>query len=342
MITEKIFDYYNGKAVKLYTLHGRGIEVGICDFGARIQFIKIETENGIKDVCLAFNSTEEYVERSTYFGATIGRCANRIANGKFSLNNEVYQLDCNDGKHHLHGGNVGFDKKFFDAVIDGNFLKLTLKSKDGESGYPGNFEFTVIYSLQEKELSIEYFGKTDKDTIWNPTNHTFFNLNGDGSGDIYDNVLKINADGFTPADGTLIPTGEIRQVAGTPFDFTEFKPIGKDINADDSQIKSVSGYDHNFILRGNYAASAYSKNTGIRLDVFTDMPAIQLYTANMLQECNGKNGKYGKHTGFCLEPQFCPNAINISSFTSPVLKKSEHKGHYIKFNFSIVDSNNKI
>ena len=335
MIKECLFDTYQGRPVHMYELSGDGISVGITDFGAKIQYIKL-TVNGVqRDICLANATTEDYVKCNAYFGATIGRCANRIANGKFALDGNNYQLNCNDGPNHLHGGIVGFDKRFFDAKVEGEQLVLSLASSDGEEGYPGNLQFSVVYSLCGKELLVEFFATCDADTVWNPTNHTYFNLDGEGSGVIYDNTLRLNADFFTPCDECLVPTGEILPVQGTSFDFTSAKCLGDAITSDDERIVAVGGIDHNFILNGTHAATAQSSTRDVKMDVYTDMPALQLYTSNALGDCIGKSGAtYSKHHAFCLEPQHCPNAINTPAFTAPILKKGTTKRHFIKYVFA--------
>lgn len=335
MIKECLFDTYQGRPVHLYELSGDGITVGITDFGAKIQYIKLAVNGAQRDICLANATTEDYVKCNAYLGATVGRCANRIANGKFTLSGNSYQLKCNDGPNHLHGGLVGFDKRFFDAKVDGDKLDLSLTSCDGEEGYPGNLRFSVVYTLTGKELLVEFFATTDADTVWNPTNHTYFNLDGEGSGVIYNNVLNLNADFFTPCDEHLVPTGEILPVKGTSFDFTTAKRLGEAIMSNDERIVVVGGVDHNFILSDQHAATAQSSAKDVTMDLYTDMPALQLYTSNALGDCIGKSGAtYSKHHAFCLEPQYCPNAINTPAFVTPILKKGTTKRHFIKYVFT--------
>lgn len=335
MIKKSRFDVYDNQPVYLYELFGDGITVGITDFGARIQYIKLNTSNGVRDVCLGNATTEDYVKYNTYFGATVGRCANRIANGEFELNGKRYKLNCNDGSNHLHGGFVGFDKRFFTAEVQGERLSLFLFSKDGDEGYPGNLQLKVVYSLQGRELLVEYFATSDEDTLWNPTNHTFFNLDGENSGVVYGNMLTLNADYFTPCDEKLIPTGEILPVIGTPFDFTSAKRFGDGILSNDERITQLGGIDHNFILRSEHAATVQSSSRDISMDIYTDLPALQLYTTNSLANFVGKSGAtYGKHHAFCLEPQYCPNAINIPAFSAPILKRNTHTSHYIRYVFT--------
>lgn len=334
MIKKTIFDVYDNKPVHLYELQGDGITVGITDFGARIQYVKLATKSGERDVCLGYATAEDYVNRSGHFGATVGRCANRIARGEFELNGKLYKLSCNKGTYHSHGGYVGFDKRFFDAEVQGNKLMLSLLSPDGEEGYPGNLQLKVVYSLTGKELLVEFFATSDADTLWNPTNHAYFNLDGHDSGVVYNQLLTLNADFFTPCDENLIPTGEILPVQGTPFDFTTEKRLGDGILSSDERIARLGGLDHNFILRGEHAATATNSDKSVSMNIYTDMPALQLYTTNSLASFTGQNGvTYSKHNAFCLEPQYCPNAINTPAFKSPILKRNTPTRHYIKYVF---------
>ena len=335
MIKKSVFDIYKNNPVHLYELTGDGITVGITDFGAKIQYIKLATKTGERDICLGNSTTEQYVKTNAYFGATIGRCANRIANGEFELNGKSHKLNRNDGNNHLHGGIVGFDKRFFDVEIQDEKLVLSLLSIDGEEGYPGNLKLTVIYSLVGKELRIEYSATSDVDTLWSPTNHAYFNLDGHDSGVVYNQLLMLNADYFTPCDENLIPTGEILSAKNTPFDFTTAKRLGEGILSEDSRISSLGGLDHNYILKGEHAAKAQSSANDVTMDVYTDLPAMQLYTSNALSTFTGKCGAtYGKHHAFCLEPQFCPNAINTPAFKSPILKHNTPTTYYIKYVFA--------
>lgn len=330
MIKKILFEKYKNREVWLYELSNEKLKVGITDFGGAIQYLKVATPSGEKDVCLGFNSIEEYLASGTYCGATIGRVANRIGGAKFSLNGKQYNLSVNDGKNTLHGGKDGFDKLFFDAEIRGDFLTLSLESPDSDMGFPGNLSFKAEFGLNRGAFEIKYIAKCDKDTIWIPTCHAYFNLDG---GKIYDTSIKIYADSYTPIDGELIPTGEVASVVGTPFDFTASKPIGRDINADNEQLKIAGGYDHNFVLKGRHATTVQGSKRGIVMDVFTDMPAIQFYSGNMIKG-NGKNGVLTPRDGFCLEPQFCPDSANIAEFESPVLEAGETKVHYINYVFS--------
>lgn len=322
-----IYGTYNNKKINLYVIKDGDLEVGILNIGARIQYIKVK---GV-DITLGFNDIESYLESNCFAGSTIGRCGNRIANGKFTLNGHQYNVVCNEGKNHLHGGAVGFDKQFFKVKRDINELKLTLNSLDGDQGYSGNLKFTVIYSLNNNCLSVVYKAISDKDTLFNPTNHTYFNLEGETSGDCLDNIVQIFADKYTLVDDELIPTGESADVTGTAFDFRKPKTIRKDIT--DELLKLTNGYDHNFVLNSDYAAHVESDKTGIKLDLYTDMPCMQLYTGGALKPCIGKTRYYGQWAGFCLEPQYCPNAINMENEVKPILKAGQAVTHYIRYEF---------
>lgn len=328
-MAKKLYDKINGKEIYLYALKNGNVEAEICEMGARINSLKV---NGT-DIAFGFNSVEDYLKSGCYAGATIGRVANRIAKGRFTLNGKEYSLAQNDGENHLHGGNEGFDKKYFTVTeYSDNCVTMRYVSPDGEENYSGNLTFTVRFCIENNFLRIDYAAASDKDTLWCPTNHSYFNLDGEASGDCRGNLLTINAEYYTPVDGGLIPTGEKRSVKNTPFDFTKPKKIGADLDKD--ELKISLGYDHNFVLNGNHVARAESMVSGIKMDVYTDMPCLQFYSGGQLDGVIGKNGKYFQYAGFCLEPQFCPDAINMQDFEKPYLKKGETKTHYIEFKFS--------
>lgn len=326
-MNKRLFDEYNGRTSFVYLLENESIVVEICDFGARINSLKF---NGV-DIALGFNSIAEILDSATFAGATIGRVGNRIASGKFVLNGKEYSVTCNEGKNHLHGGN-GFDKKFFEVIrCTGKSITLQYISPDGEEGYPGTLNLTVKYTVKDNTLRISYQAECSTDTLWNPTNHTYFNLDGENSGDCRENMISINAATYTPTDIELIPTGEVLSVKETPFDFTRNKDIGSDFGC--VELSATNGYDHNFILNGKHAARIESVKTGIIMDIYSNMPCIQFYTGGAIKPCKGKTINYNKWAGFCLEPQFCPNAINMVGFEKPILKKDEIKKHYIKYEF---------
>jgi len=281
---------------------------------------------------LGFDNIDGYLQGTSFFGATIGRYGNRIAKGRFTLNGVEYKLATNNEPNHLHGGNKGFDKVIWNAkplnVKDGVGLALNYLSHDGEEGYPGNLSVNVSYTLTDNnELKISYEATTDKDTVVNLTHHSYFNLAGHGNGDVLNHQLMINADRFTPTDAGSIPTGELRSVKGTPFDFTQPTTIGARINQDDEQLKFAKGYDHNYVLNGKAgtlrkAASVSEPTTGRTMEVWTTEPGMQLYSGNFLTGAPGKSGKlYQFRYGFCLETQHYPDSPNEPSFPSTVLRK---------------------
>ena len=326
----------NGKAAEIYTLVNKtGAEVRITNYGGAVQSLKVPDKNGkLGDVVLGCDSAEQYTKDIPYFGALIGRYGNRIAKGKFELDGKTYTLATNNNENHLHGGNIGFDKVTWNAKEiweDGEpGLELTYLSKDGEEGYPGNLNVTVKYIwTNNDELKIYYEATTDKPTVVNLTNHMYFNLS--GKGDILGEELMINADKYTPVDSGLIPTGEMLPVAGTPFDFRKLKPIGKDIDADDQQIKYGPGYDHNFVLNKDkpgemtLAAEVYDPASGREMQVFTTEPGLQFYSGNFLDgTITGKyNQVYQKHDAFCLESQHYPDSPNKPQWPTTTLRPGQ-------------------
>jgi aldose 1-epimerase len=317
--------------MELYTLKkSNGVQAAISTYGGVLVSLKVPDRAGVLgDVVLGFDDLEGYLLPPPYFGAIIGRYGNRIAHARFTLNGVEYKLAKNDGENTLHGGNRGFDKVLWNAnKLSGQSLELTYLSKDGEEGYPGNLSVTVVYALTDNnELQIDYTATTDKDTVVNLSNHSYFNLAGQGEGDILAHQLTLNADRFTPVDQGLIPTGELRNVEGTPFDFRQPHAIGERIESADEQIALGGGYDHNFILNRtgdglSLAARVTEPNSGRVMEVLTTEPAIQFYTGNFLDgTIRGKGGKvYGRRSAFCLETQHYPDSPNHPSFPSTVLK----------------------
>jgi aldose 1-epimerase len=331
----------DGKEIDSYTLTNRsGMEVTIITYGATITSIKVPDPKGgmPTDVALGFDALDGYLKPDEpYFGAAVGRYGNRIAKARFKLNGVEYKLAANNGANSLHGGLRGFDKRVWAAVpltsptADGPGVAFTYVSADGEEGYPGNLNVTITYTLSDKnELGIAYNATTDKDTVLNLTNHSYFNLAGAGRGNILAHEMMIEADKFTPVDSGLIPTGELKPVEGTPFDFRTPTPIGKRIENDDPQLKLGKGYDHNFVLnhaQGVLALAARVRDpeSGRTMEVLTDQPGIQLYTGNFLDgSIRGKSGKvYAFRYGFCLETQHFPDSPNQPKFPSTVLKPGE-------------------
>ena len=319
---------------KTYTLSNeRGYKVSVITYGGAITSLCTPDRNGaFGDIVLGFESLEEYTSNPRYFGALIGRHANRIAQGRFTLDGVEYQLPQNNGPNHLHGGFRGFDKRLWTVKEGDDVLHLSYFSKDGEEGYPGNVEAFVDYRLTDGELRIEYRATTDRDTIVNLTNHSYFNLKGDGT--ILNHELTLNADHFTPVTDDLIPTGEIAPVAGTPMDFRHGRAIS-------SEISSISGYDHNFVLNDwdgslKPAARLYEPVTGRVLEILTTQPGIQFYSGNFLDgSFSGKNGvAYVKYAGLCLEPQHFPDTPNHTNFPSTVLRAGEEYRQTTVFRFA--------
>jgi len=340
----------DGQSVDLYTLRNdRGAEVKITNYGGTVTSLKVPDRNGkFDDIVLGFDNLNDYLKATAYFGALIGRYGNRIGKGRFTLNGVEYQLATNNGENHLHGGIKGFDKVVWNAqplkVPDGATLVLTYLSKDGEEGYPGNLSVKVIYTLTNtNDLKIDYSATTDKDTIVNLTHHSYFNLAGQGNGDILNHRLWINAARFTPTDAGSIPTGELRPVSGTPFDFTRPTAIGARINQDYEQLKLGKGYDHNFVLNGKMGvlrrvARASDATSGRVMDVWTTEPGIQFYSGNFLDgSLTGKDGKvYQQRYGFCLETQHYPDSPNKPAFPTTVLRKGARYHTVTIYRFSAV------
>ena len=321
----------SGESVELYTLkNSKGLEADISTYGGVVVALKVPDRTGaLGDIVLGFDDFKGYLIPPPYFGALIGRYGNRIAHAQFTLDGIVHKLARNDGDNTLHGGKRGFDKVIWKAKpVSGQSLELTYLSKDGEEGYPGNLSVTVVYTLtDDNELKIDYSATTDKNTVLNLTNHSYFNLAGQGQGDILAHQLTLNADRYTPVDKGLIPTGELRAVEGTPFDFRQPHAIGERIGSNDEQIVLGGGYDHNFVLNRtadglSLAARVTEAKSGRVMEVLTTEPAIQFYTGNFLDgTIHGKGGKiYGKRSALCLETQHYPDSPNQSSFPTTELK----------------------
>ena len=334
-----------GISVDLYTLtNANGASAGITNYGGIVISLEVADREGkIDDVVLGYNSLAEYIKDSPYFGAIVGRYGNRIAKGRFTLDGVEYKLAINNGENHFHGGLKGFDKVVWEAeeieTSEGVGLKLSYLSKDGEEGYPGNLRCVVIYTLtNNNELKINYEAETDKATPINLTHHSYFNLAGEGNGDILGHELMFNADSYTPVDEGLIPTGEIKSVKDSPMDFTEPMAIGSRI----SQVEG--GYDHNYVLHCDnegslsLAARVYEQASGRVMEVYTTEPGIQFYSGNFLNgTLTGKSGKaYGKYYGFCLETQHFPDSPNKANFPSVVLKPGEKYRHVTVYKFAIM------
>jgi aldose 1-epimerase len=337
----------DGTAVDLYTLRNhRGAEAKISNYGGLVISLKVPDRNGKSgDVVLGYDNLADYIKSSPYFGAMIGRYGNRIAKGKFTLDGKEYTLAVNNGPNALHGGLKGFDKVVWEpkmrATPEGPALELRYLSKDGEEGFPGNLSVTAVYTLTEDNaLKLEYTATTDKDTVVNLTQHSYFNLA--GHGDILGHVVMMPASRFTPVDSTLIPTGELRPVEGTPFDFRKPTAIGARIHAQDEQLRFGGGYDHNFVIDKplgelGLMARVSEPTTGRVLEVLSTEPGLQFYSGNFLDGKNkGKGGwVYQFRNGFCMEPQHFPDSPNKPEFPSVVLKPGQTYKNTIVFRFSV-------
>ncbi len=341
MITQHKAAPYDGREVFIFTLkNSAGSVVTVTNYGATVMEILVPDRHGrFEDVNLGFDTVEEYINNkdNPFFGCTVGRYANRIAGGRFTLNGTKYELACNENPYsHLHGGITGFNKKVWDAEIKGDKLLMTYVSADGEEGYPGELTVTVTFSWSDDNgLVIDYSAVTDKDTIINLTNHSYFNLGG-AAADVHGYELTLNSSYITPVDEHLIPTGEIMPVKGTPFDFTSARSVGESIGSDHPQMVLGGGYDHNFIIAGEgmrLCASVYDPQSGRVLEVFSDQPAAQIYTSNMMGDIKGKKD-YHRRWGICVETQNYPDAINHENFPSCVLKAGEKYRTSTKFRFS--------
>lgn len=337
-----------GAPVELYTLSNvHGMKVEIMTYGGAVVSLMAPDRHGqFADVVLGMESVAGYQRQTAFFGALIGRYGNRIGHGQFQLDGETYKLPKNDGDNTLHGGPQGFDKRIWKVhKAQGAALELTYVSHDGEEGFPGTLTAKVIYTLTARnELKIDYSATTDKDTVVNLTNHSYFNLAGAGGGNILQNQLTLYADRFTPVDAGLIPTGELRAVAGTPFDFTKPTAIGARIGQDDQQLQYAKGYDHNWVInKGNEAdgpltkaAEVYDPASGRVLEVFTTEPGVQFYTGNFLDgTIHGKGGKvYPFRGALCLETQHFPDSPNKPEFPSTELKAGETYNSTTVYRFS--------
>lgn len=316
------------KGIELYRLeNANGMICDVITYGARIAKLVVPDKRGeMIDVVAGFPNPDGFLGDNPYFNAVIGRVGNRIGGASFTLDGNRYDLFKNDGNNHLHGGKCGFDSRIWTAsVLCDQSLKLERVSPDGEEGYPGNMQVSVTYSLTDDDaLDIRYEAACDKDTLCSLTNHAYFNLNGDFES-VLDHEVLIDANYLTAVDDELIPHGALKDVAGTAFDFSAPKKIGRDINADERMLKIARGYDFNYVLNGNgyrKVASAYSQKSGVKMDVYTDRPCLQFYTGNFLDGLKGKK-TYGYQSAFCMETQGYPNACNVPSFESMTLKKGE-------------------
>jgi aldose 1-epimerase len=333
-----------GTPVELYTLTDAELTVKITTFGARVVSIEAPDREGHKaSVVLGYDNVAQYeADKSTYFGSIVGRYGNRIAKGAFSIGGATFQVPTNDKGNALHGGPAGFSTKVWSAEEIPNGVEMTLVSPDGDMGFPGALTVHVRYVLMGKSLQLTYSATTTKPTVINVTNHSYFNLAGDGKGTVLDEVLTIPADRYTPTDATLIPTGKLAPVAGTPFDFRRPTPIGERIHADDVQLKQAGGYDHNFVLNGaagslHLAAEVYDPGSGRTLTVTTTEPGVQFYSGNFLDgTAKGAQGfGYPRNSGLCLETQHFPDSPNEPTFPSTLLKPGQTMHSNTVFTFGV-------
>ena len=348
MVTEKVFgNLPSGEETHLYHIENKSeAYIEVSQYGAILVKICVPDKDGrLTDVVLGYDNLESYFVNGCFFGACIGRSGNRIADYRFMIDGQEVKLTPNEGKNNLHSGPDGFEKKLWKASVEEtqNAVTLSRISPDGENGFPGEFEVSVTYELtEENAVRIVYFGVSNKATVANMTNHSYFNLNGEGSGTAMDQYLTIHAQEYTPVREDSIPVGENVSVEGTPMDFRTAKQIGRDIGADFEQLRFTGGFDHNYVTDGyNKAsireiASAWSEESGIQMDVLSDCPCVQFYAANFVEDEHGKNGHvYNKREAFCLETQVEPNAVNVENFHSPILEAVERYYSETVYRFSV-------
>jgi aldose 1-epimerase len=343
-VTKSVFGSMpDGTKVEIYTLEEGALKARVMSYGARLVSLEVPDRSGkIADIVLGYESLEPYTtDAKSYFGSIVGRYGNRIAHATFTLDGKRYQLPANDGVNTLHGGLIGFDKLVWSGQEIPHGVELTLVSKDGDQGFPGTLTARVRYTLEAHALRIEYFATTDKDTVLNLTNHSYFNLAGEGQGNILNHLVTIPADRYTPVDSGLIPTGELAPVAGTPLDFHKATAIGARINDNNEQMRLGRGYDHNYVLNGKpgvmqEAARVEEPTSGRVLTVTTTQPGVQFYSGNFLDgTLHGKHGHvYAQRTGFCLETQHFPDSPNHPKFPTSELKPGQTYHNVTVFSFS--------
>ncbi len=335
----KPFGAIQGTDVPLITLSDGSVSVELIPYGAAIRAIRVPDRNGtMTDICLGYDTIEDYQHHDACFGGTIGRCANRIGGARFSIHGQEYRVTANEGDNQLHGGEMGFHRKLWAYTCFGNSAAFTLDSPDGEEGFPGNLHTEVTYTLENGSLTIDFRAVSDKDTVVNLTNHAYFNLAGHDGGPVQDHVLTVRAGYYTPAGPGNIPTGEILPVLGTPLDLQGGAALGQRFA--DPFLASSRGYDHNFVLDATDAPAAtlYCPRTGIALEMHTTLEGMQLYTSGFLTERRGMNGIiYGPAHGVCLEPQHFPDAVNHVEFPSPILHAGEEYRHTIRYRFFTIE-----
>ena len=328
------FGALEGRPISLVTLTDGAMSVELLPYGAAIRSIRVPDRDGkIVDVCLGYDTAEEYARQDACFGGTIGRCANRIGGAEFTIDGHTYPLTANEGKNQLHGGLVGFHKKWWADTIQGNRAVFTLDSPDGEEGFPGNLHVEVTYTLLGGVLTVDYIARSDHDTVVNLTNHAYFNLAGHAAGPVDDHRLTVQADAYTPAGSDNVPTGAIVPVEGTPLDLRHGAWVGE--TADDPFFAVTRGFDHNLVLTGGgEAAELWCPRTGIGMALSTTLPGMQVYSSGFLTERSGKGGAvYGQRHAVCLEPQFFPDAVHHENFPSPILRAGQEYRQTISYRF---------
>lgn len=337
MVQKERFDSFDGIQVTKLLLRNEHMSVELLDYGATIHAIYVKDRNGEPvDVCLGYDTIEEYRTNDGYLGATVGRNANRIANAKIAINDKEYSLTANEGKNQLHGGKEGFDRKLWSFRCEENAVTFRLDSPDGEEGFPGNLKVEVTYRLEGPTLHLEYRAESDRDTVVNLTNHAYFNLGGQNSGRIDDHILKAAASRYTPVDDELIPTGEIAGVEGSALDLREGVPMSCIFSH--TELAATNGLDHNFVLDRTEgpAATLWCPRTGIGMTVETTLEGLQIYSCGAMTRRNGKGGStYDAHHAVCLETQHFPNAINEIGFPSPLLRGGEEYREKTSYSFFI-------
>ncbi len=344
MLTKELFGQVDGKDIYRYTIENKNlIRVSLISYGAAVNKMIVPDKYGhFHDVVLGYSNLEEYANNGPKLGACIAPNANRIAKGLCPINGTVYQMEINDGENNLHTSDTLSSVQCIMDVVEEKEDEVVFATTfaDGEAGLPGNRKFSVSYKLTDSNrFEITYWFTTDKDTIFNPTNHSYFNLGGHRSGNVFSQLLKINADYYTPVGPGSIPTGEIAPVEGTPFDFRHFKEIGEEFSLDNPQMALTNGYDHNFVIRGYDGsviefARLFDEESARMMICYTDMPGVQVYTANYLDNQHGKKDYYYQvHQGVCLETQFFPDSINHENFPSPIVKAGEEKCYHTAYEF---------
>ncbi|MBQ8684016.1 MAG: galactose mutarotase [Clostridia bacterium] len=326
---------HNGQDILLFTLKNAKIDVGILNFGGIMKHFKVRTPEGDRNIVFGVESVEEYLRKGNYTSAVIGRVANCIRHASFVLGENTCTITKNDGEHCNHGGVEGFDRRFFGHEICGDSLILSLDSPDGDQGFPGNLHLNVEYQLEEDAVTVRFTATSDADTVFAPTYHPYFNLSSHTE-NIYDTKLFVNAKQVAVVGKDGFPTGEFMDVKGTPFDFSTYTPVGQGLQSGHEQIAVFGGYNHCFLTEGDHVAGVYSEKTGLELNIYSNLPGVQLYTSNIEQKYP-QNDRFFKHCAICLEPQFFPNAVNTEAFETPFLAAGERADYTIRYAVSVRD-----